>query len=1184
MKLRTIEISGFKSFADHTKIDFKDGITGIVGPNGSGKSNIIEAIRWVMGETSAKSLRGGKMPDVIFSGTQKRKPLSRAAVSIVFDNSDHFLDSKFDEVMISRRLFRNGESQYELNHQECRLKDILNLFIDTGLGRESLSVISQGKIEEIFNSKPEDRRTIIEEAAGVLEYKQDKRRAESELEKTSGYLERVNDLIVELQKQVEPLEEQAAVAKDYLQQKKRFDRLEQTRLVRTITHNSDLQKRWAKEAEVKQTEAHQLENKLNELVKQRDRLKEQVNQQSKQKDDLQAELVRLNRLEQQLAGEHDLQIERRKYFEQEQTRLTEQIEQVQGQIDAGQQDLKDLEQLTTDLNQQIKKTKQALQLLTDDHQEQKKADLQAQIEDLRAQYVDHLQKLTSLKNQYSFSQQDQKRDEQQRLKVELNLARFNKELQELQTKLAELNQAVANTTEIFQKQTGKLQELTQRRNRLSQEYEEARQQWLDGSDIVHRATSKLEALTSLKNEHTGFYQGVRAVLQQRERFPGLVGPVADVIEVPEQYTVAIETALGSQIQNVVVDTDQTAKSIIEFLKKQRQGRVTFLPRNTLQARTIRSEMLTQVHSLTGFCGVASDLIKVANVDRVVSQHLLGTTLIADNLDHALQISQRIQRRYRVITLAGDVVGVGGTMTGGTMKHGRQGLLQQDQEIKRLQTQIAEMKQKLAIKERHVQELLAQGKQVQGEIAKLTETQRTSEQSKVKAENQVSLTKERIAELERRIKATNFELTQLSPVDDAIQKLPAQISELEAKIQDLKDQTAEKQKQLALFDNDAEARQEQRAELQIKLAKLNEQYSQKEQQFQTARQTQIDLQDRLEEIRRQLVQLQEEQSSSAKSQIQAVNLVDVQKRLKQREEAMTNLQTEWQKAQVAQDRVIADYELTQKQCSEAQSQVQEAQNTLALVESKIELAADQLNDDYQQTFESAQAVVDQSLDDEQLRRELKLLRRGLDELGTVNLGAIAEYERVSTRYNFLKDQKEDLSSSKQQLEQSIAEIDQEASQRFKQTFDQVAEEFGQVFVKMFGGGHAELELTDPDNLLTTGIEIKAQPPGKKLQRLSLLSGGEKSLTAITLLFAILQVKPVPFCILDEVEAAFDDANVDRFAKYLRTFQDTTQFIVITHRKGTMMEADVLYGVTMQESGVSKMVSVSVDEIERREQVG
>ena len=390
--------------------------------------------------------------------------------------------------------------------------------------------------------------------------------------------------------------------------------------------------------------------------------------------------------------------------------------------------------------------------------------------------------------------------------------------------------------------------------------------------------------------------------------------------------------------------------------------------------------------------------------------------------------------------------------------------------------------------------------------------------------------------------------------------------------------------MALFDNDAEARQEQRAELQIKLAKLNEQYSQKEQQFQTARQTQIDLQDRLEETRRQLVQLQEEQSSSAKSQTQAVNLVDVQKRLKQREEAMTNLQTEWQKAQVAQDRVIADYELTQKQCSEAQSQVQEAQNTLALVESKIELAADQLNDDYQQTFESAQAVVDQSLDDEQLRRELKLLRRGLDELGTVNLGAIAEYERVSTRYNFLKDQKEDLSSSKQQLEQSIAEIDQEASQRFKQTFDQVAEEFGQVFVKMFGGGHAELELTDPDNLLTTGIEIKAQPPGKKLQRLSLLSGGEKSLTAITLLFAILQVKPVPFCILDEVEAAFDDANVDRFAKYLRTFQDTTQFIVITHRKGTMMEADVLYGVTMQESGVSKMVSVSVDEIERREQVG
>lgn len=1184
MKLRTIEISGFKSFADHTKIDFKDGITGIVGPNGSGKSNIIEAVRWVMGETSAKSLRGGKMPDVIFSGTEKRKPLSRAAVSIVFDNSDHFLDSQFDEVMISRRLFRNGESQYELNHQECRLKDILNLFIDTGLGRESLSVISQGKIEEIFNSKPEDRRAIIEEAAGVLEYKQDKRRAENELEKTSGYLERVNDLIVELQKQVEPLEEQAAVAKDYLQQKKRFDRLEQTRLVRTITHNSALQKRWAKESQTKQAQAKQLENKLQQLTEQRDQLKVQVNQQTKQKDDLQAELVRLNRLEQQLTGEHDLQIERQKYFEQEKRRLTDQAKQVESQIDESQGELAELTQRTNELSQQIKSTKQALRLLTDDHQEQKKADLQAQIEELRAEYVDHLQKLTSLKNQYSFSQQDQKRDEQQRLKVEMNLARFNKELQELEAKLTEFKKDVESATKIFQQQSDQLQTLAQKRNQLSQQYDEARQQWLDGSDIVHRATSKLEALTSLKNEHTGFYQGVRAVLQQKDQFPGLIGPVADVIEVPDQYTVAIETALGSQIQNVVVDTDQTAKTIIEFLKKQRQGRVTFLPRNTLQSRAVRSEMLTQVQSLTGFRGVASDLIKVANVDRVVSQHLLGTTLIADNLDHALQISQRVHRRYRVITLAGDVVGVGGTMTGGTTNHGRQGLLQQDQEIKRLQTQIAEMKQKLVAKEKNVQELLSQGKQVQSQVEQLTQTQRASEQTKAKAENQVSLTEERITELERRIKATRFELSQLSPADDAIQELPTQINALEEKIQNLKTATTEKQQQLALFDNDAEARQAQRAGLQVKLAKLNEQASQKEEQLQAIKQTQADLQTRLQDTQRQLSQLQAEQATSSKNQTQAVSLAEVQKRLKQREQAMSNLQSEWQKAQVEQDRVIADYELTQKQCNEAQNQVQEAQNTLALVQSKIELAADQLNDDYQQTFESAQAIVDDTLDDEQLHRELKLLRRGLDELGTVNLGAIDEYERVSTRYNFLKDQKEDLTNSKQQLEQSIAEIDQEASQRFKQTFDQVAKEFGQVFVKMFGGGHAELELTDPDNLLTTGIEIKAQPPGKKLQRLSLLSGGEKSLTAITLLFAILQVKPVPFCILDEVEAAFDDANVDRFAKYLRTFQDTTQFIVITHRKGTMMEADVLYGVTMQESGVSKMVSVSVDEIEQREQVG
>jgi chromosome segregation protein len=1181
MKLRTIEISGFKSFADNTKIEFKDGITGIVGPNGSGKSNIIEAIRWVMGETSAKSLRGGKMPDVIFSGTEKRKPLSRASVTIIFDNSDHFLDSKFDEVMISRRLFRNGESQYELNKQECRLKDILNLFIDTGLGRESFSVISQGRVESIFNSKPEDRRAIIEEAAGVLEYKQDKKRAENELEKTSGYLERVNDLIVELQKQVQPLEEQAAVAKDYVQQKQRFDILDQTKLVRTINSNSETQKQLALARQDQKDQLAQLQLKTEDLADQREKIKKTITEQSQQKDQLQVDLVKLNRLEQQLEGEHDLRLERQKYVDQEKGRLTTEKHQLEQQLNENQASLKTAQAQLEKVQQQLTTTKQSLKTLTDGNLEQQKENLRHEIEELRANYVDQLQALTSLKNQYNFNQQDQERDQQQRLKIKLAIDTLNEQIKKHQTDYDALQAQLKTISGANDTQQQEIAQLTKHRDQLQTQYEKERQQWLDGSNVAHRAESKLEALSNLKNEYTGFYQGVRAVLQQKRQFKGILGPVSEVINVPAEYTLAIETALGNQVQNVVVDTDQTAKTIIEYLKQNRLGRVTFLPKNALSRRSINEDIFRKASQLPGFIGVAADLVKVKDENRVVSQYLLGTTLIADTLQNALMISKQINRRSRIITLAGDVVGIGGTMTGGATKKNQSGVLQQDQEIKKLQVQLTSMKTKLAAKEAEVQKLLEQGQAVQAELNEAVEKQRQSEQKCSELNNQMSLEDDRLTELNRRAKATQFELSQIEDEENGQVDLPAQIEQLQQQVEKIKEATTAKQGELALLNDDADERQSRISELQVELAKLKEQASQRQQQVNTVQTTINNLIAQQAEIEAKVQRLDEENISE--SELSHIDIAEIKQKLVQQNQLAEQLQTDLEQNQVRQDRIIADYEITQQKLNQAETQLKEVEGSLTLVQSKIEMAADKLTQEYEQTFESVQTVVIPDIEDEQLDRELKLLRKGLNELGTVNLGAIEEYDRVSTRYNFLREQKEDLIDSKTQLEQSIAEIDQEAGQRFKQTFDQVAEEFSSVFVKMFGGGKAELELTDPENLLTTGIEIKAQPPGKKLQRLSLLSGGEKSLTAITLLFAILQVKPVPFCILDEVEAAFDDANVDRFAKYLKTFQDTTQFIVITHRKGTMMEADVLYGVTMQESGVSKMVSVSMDEAEQGEQV-
>jgi len=487
-----------------------------------------------------------------------------------------------------------------------------------------------------------------------------------------------------------------------------------------------------------------------------------------------------------------------------------------------------------------------------------------------------------------------------------------------------------------------------------------------------------------------------------------------------------------------------------------------------------------------------------------------------------------------------------------------------------------MKTKLASKETEVQKILEQGQAIQAELKQALEEQHQAEQKSSELSNQVSLENDRLTELQRRLKATRFELSQIDDNENQQNDLPAQIANLQQEVQQIKENTTAKQDELALLDDDVDERQNRISELRIELARLKEQTSQHQHEVNTLQTTINDVLERNDEIKIKIQQLDEE--LIPENDLKHLDIDDIRNQLAEQNQLSAQLQNNFEQNQVQQDRIIADYEITQRQLHQAESQLKEIEGSLTLVQSRIEMAIDKLTQEYEQTFESVQNVIIQNIEDESLERELRLLRRGLNELGTVNLGAIEEYDRVSTRYNFLRDQKNDLADSKAQLEQSIAEIDQEAGQRFKQTFDQVAEEFSSVFVKMFGGGKAELELTDPDNLLTTGIEIKAQPPGKKLQRLSLLSGGEKSLTAITLLFAILQVKPVPFCILDEVEAAFDDANVERFAKYLKNFQGTTQFIVNTHRKGTMMEADVLYGVTMQESGVSKMVSVSMDEAE------
>lgn len=1181
MKLKSIEISGFKSFADRTKIEFRDGMTGIVGPNGSGKSNITEAIRWVMGEQSAKSLRGGKMPDIIFAGTEKRKPLARASVTIVFDNADYFLKTNYTEVVVTRRLFRNGDSQYQINHIDCRLKDILNLFIDTGLGRESFSIISQGRVESIFNSKPEDRRSIIEEVAGVLEYKQNKQKAESELAKTSGYLERVNDLIVELDKQRGPLEEQASLARDYVDQKQRYDRLDQTRLVRAVDNNLKTQKELQADLNAKTELLADLTKKAQTTTDDRNTNKSNVAEYSTKRDQLQDQLVNLTRLQEQVSGQQNLLAEQRKNREAKSQELNQQIK-------SDQDDLEQIEAQLRAVNTNLQELREKLSKLTNEAKEmdrssvdQQKAHLTNEIEDLRADYMQTLQQLTSVKNERTFMQKNAEQNEQKAANLDLNVQGIQATRAKQTAEKERLESEVANLKEKLDQLQTSGTKISKEFDAANQEYHEVRNSWLKASDVLHRAETRLESLKGLQSEHAGFYQGTKAALRLKNQYQGLVGAVSEIIEVSSENTLAIETALGSQLQNIVTTDETTAKSVINTLRTQRLGRATFLPLSVIRPKYIADNILQRISGIDGFVGIASDLVKTSTSQHVVAEYLLGSTLVANTLDTAVEISRLINQRCRIVTLNGDLVGVGGTMTGGQNKNNRQGLLQQDQEVKGLQSSVDQMQEQLLKQEQNVSEVKEQRDQLEIQLQEQRTTYTDQKQILNRAVDSLDFASERLAETEKRLKATGFELRQVDTEDDVeeqLQKLDQSEARLNQEVQKIKEETEAKQLHLQQLSENQYAYQQQIMDLQVQITQVTEQIKQAETDQKRLADTKQELVKNIASAKTNLQRLDQNQVEVPANK----SLDDIKSERISAEKQLKAVRDNLDELEDKSEQLDLELERNTELLQNMQSEVTGIRSDIKIASNTISISIDRLEEDYDKTLDQArQNVLD--IDSVTLERDFKLTKRGLAELGTVNIGAIEEFDRVSERYDFLSSQKSDLLKSAEQLNQSISEMDTEASSRFKTTFDEVAEAFSEVFVKMFGGGQAKLELTDPDKLLDTGIEIKAQPPGKKLQRLSLLSGGEKSLTAITLLFAILQVKPVPFCILDEVEAAFDDANVDRFAHYLKTFRDTTQFIVITHRKGTMVEADVLYGVTMQESGVSKMVSVSLEEAQEKELV-
>ncbi|EPM6851275.1 chromosome segregation protein SMC [Enterococcus hirae] len=1182
MYLKRIEIAGFKSFADKTVIDFENSVTAVVGPNGSGKSNITEAIRWVLGEQSAKSLRGGKMPDIIFAGSDSRKPLNVAEVTVLLDNTDHYLPLDYQEISVTRRYRRTGESDFFINKQPCRLKDIQELFLDSGLGKESFSIISQGKVEAIFSSKPEDRRGIFEEAAGVLKYKQRKKKAEQKLFETEDNLSRVQDIIYELQEQLTPLAEQSEIAKKFLQLK---EELTQTDIALMITEINVAKKEW----EEKQTQLTQFNQELTKLAthiqSQEAVLSEKRKQNSKKDRQIekgQQSLLALSERLKQAEGQKDVLIERTKHTQKSTQEYQASLAEAQKKVAHFEELQEKLTKETTEKETEIQEAQQQL-MKTQQELEKYQKSTKELLSELRDQYVDLMQEqanvgneLKYLERQYLQETSKSKQTLAKQSEVEASVLALSSQKQELSEKQANLQQAlVKNQHELEEVQTKGKTVQTKLTNEQPKMYQLMNQ--------VQQLKARQKSLQEIQENYFGFYQGVRLVLQHKQQLSGIVGAVAELIDVPSSFTLAIETALGGAAQHVIVENEHDARQAITYLKKQRGGRATFLPLTTIKPRQLPAHVLSQAAAVDGFLGIASEQVTFPAEIQTVVHNLLGTILLAKDLTSANAIAQTIRYQYRVVSLEGDVMNAGGSMTGGANKRGNQGsLFSQNQELKQLTAEYEQADQQLQNQEKIVQELqtkVTDLSQKQEKLRTQNEQLRFEEQE---ITNQLQNITNDLARFEKEKQLSNFETRELQQFIETYQKQQAELTARQKEIEQQRQQIDEEIKSLNQESDQMEEKRSQvqarKAQEQADLAVLKEQFNHLQIQLRGARVQKNEALERQTSLEQQLATLTADFSDHEITEESLAS--QITELAQQREELQAELVAVKEQRERTQ-KEIDQLETVLAEKNQQQKQQLTEQSKLEVQKDRAEMLLDHqlsyLQTEYQISFEKAVTDYQPTSDIVSSRTKVAVLKEQIADLGPVNIRSIEQFEQVNERHTFLATQRDDLLSAKNQLFETMEEMDAEVRARFKEVFEAIRQEFKVVFPNMFGGGRAELVLTDPSDLLKTGIEIEVQPPGKKLQSLSLLSGGERALTAIALLFSIIRVCPVPFCILDEVEAALDEANVKRFGRYLSDFQDDTQFIVVTHRKGTMVAADVLYGVTMQESGVSKIVSVRMEDI-------
>ena len=1181
MYLKNIEVYGFKSFAQKINFEFHNGITGIVGPNGSGKSNVGDAVRWVLGEQSAKQLRGGNMQDVIFSGTENRKPLSFASVSITLDNSDHKLPVDYNEVTVTRRLYRSGESEYLINGSGCRLKDIQEMFYDTGIGKEGYSIIGQGQIDKILSGKPEERRELFDEAAGIVKFKRRKATTLKKLDEERQNLVRVTDILSELTKQLGPLEKQSETARIYLVKREELKELDVNLFLLDHQRTGELLKELEEKLEQAQRELNEAQAAYDQTKIEYDRLEQELEDLNHRLDTLKEEQQQNALLKQQYEG---------------------QVQVLEEQISSGKQNSEHYQNRLTALGEDLDRRTQEKEKLAED-----KLELQSRLKEIRASLskeTEALENIVSNVEECTQAVEDGKNEIieilNSRATTKGKVQRFDAMLEQLNIRKAEISQRILrlkSEEEVLEKERLNAQKqydavtavihstneecvrLDGEVQKLQDELKKQNSQMEIGQTAYHREASRLESLKNITERYDGYGNSIRRVMEQKNREPGIKGVVADIIHVQKDYEVAIETALGGSIQNIVTDNEQTAKRMIGFLKKNRFGRATFLPLSNISGRGGLNQR--DVLSEPGVVGTANTLV---NADKEYSElvmYLLGRVLVVDNIDHAIAIGKKYRHSLRMVTIEGESLSPGGSMTGGAFKN-NSNLLGRRREIEELERSVGILRKELEETQKSIGENRSRRNVLRDTIADFQQKLRQQYVEQNTAKMNLEQLKEKEGEIQNSYRQIDREQEELRHQAGEIRQDHSSIArELEDSQKDEKElETFIETKQKELEEWKAEE-----TEKTHELEKIRLEESSLEQQNQF-------LQENLSRLNSEIAAFQKE------SQEITENLVQSREEIHKKEEGIQELKNaaqecllkeeqygsqraQWQEEKEKRssshktffekrDHLSEKTSLLDKECFRLRSQTEK-------IEEQREGQISYMWEEYEITPNNALQYRKEELTDRQaIKADVTRIKDEIRKLGSVNVNAIEDYKELLERHTFLSGQYDDIVKAEETLEGIILELDEGMRKQFTEKFRDIQREFDKAFKELFGGGKGTLELAEDEDILEAGIRIISQPPGKKLQNMMQLSGGEKALTAIALLFAIQNLKPSPFCLLDEIEAALDDSNVGRFASYLQKLTKNTQFIIITHRRGTMNAADRLYGITMQEKGVSTLVSVDLVE--------